>query len=288
MGASIGSQVGKLTFPLLAGTIGGVVGRMIFGPVGAVVGSVLGTSAGALIEKQTSGGKIAGGMTGGYIGMQTGKSKEKERPQGLDADEKDRKYSLDKLFSKLQMKAIKDLNPMSEEDKKIIKDNARPGDVIITTSDEIDVEILQKALGGTANWVHASFVTDETNTVEMVATGFQKSTIKTLIDTNQHAMILRPSYSSEENKKKAIEEAKNFEGADYDFMFNIESDNRLYCTELVYKALKSAQPDIDIEPASFHGYKVVSADELIKSPDMNIVASTGSHFEANFFKRYQQ
>ncbi len=69
---------------------------------------------------------------------------------------------------------------------------------------------------------------------------------------------------SQREKHEFIHNLKKHLGDGYDFLFSLESDNKLYCSELVYKALSDVV-NVSIPKHSFITGKIVTPAELAKS-----------------------
>ncbi len=286
IGATIGAQTGKAVYPVLYGVMGGILGAPL-GPAGVAVGAIAGAAAGEAFEKVSGAGKIIVGMAGGAIGKTAGKIANHLKETQTTEQNKE-PFSMMTLFKQLATDSFRGLRPISDEDKKMFMKNIRPGDIIIMNDDRIDFEPVEKIAGATGNWTHAAYVKDDKNTIEMWLEGYRERTIEELLSKNHHMMLLRPDYKDEESREKMSEEIQKYSAAKYDFAFDMTSDDKLYCTELIYKSLKAVCPEIHIDPLNINGYKAVSADELVKSKDMSVIASTGSDFKTNFLSRYGQ
>ncbi len=308
VGAAIGQAIGKIVLPLGLAVAAGVAAAAVLGPVGAVVAGGVAVAGGAAAEKFLHPGGISLGMAGGTVGSAVGKIAEQfdYTPSAKNA-EAAKDFSIGKLFGKLQNPKFTSNPKISLDQALELKTTLKPGDIIIGNNDDtMAFEYAQKVGGATGNWTHACIVKDQNTVMETLIPsktdrsredgifqnnstnerGFVTNTPEAMITRNHHLMIIRPNYKNEEEVKKVIEEGEKFKDAKYDVFFNLKSDDRLYCTEFVYKTLQKAAPDIKIEPNSFLGIKFVTADNFAASEDMQIIYTTGSDLAANIIHKY--
>jgi hypothetical protein len=209
-------------------------------------------------------------------------------------------FQFKSLFKKL-------FNPKYTSHKKITAEQAdeilkslQPGDLIVGNNDQgFRFEITQKAIGASGEWTHVAIFADDHTVLEVMIPGltdrgnaasgsrpYAESNPQELIQRNHHLMILRPNYKDRETINKVIETGRTFKNVEYDNWFNLNSDDRHYCTEFVYKVLQKAAPEIKLETSSFLGYKFITADNFFNSPDVQKVHDTGSEFWMNFLSKF--
>lgn len=58
-------------------------------------------------------------------------------------------------------------------------------------------------------------------------------------------------------------------GVPFDLMFDLESDDRLYCSEMVYKVMKRCQPTVRLHPSLAKNKEYVSTETFTLSKDLN-------------------
>lgn len=294
---SIGAMTGALSGRVLvstAGAVAGAVGANLlgFGTIGSVVGAGLGLYGGVKFELATRSGRLLGGMVGGTLGTVAGAALDQ---LGVDASDtlahECRGFTLGSLPGKLlnthYTSHPKMSGPLVEEGMAL----AQPGDIIITNDDgDFMIELLQKLGGASANWTH-NYMVDSDGTVMDILLTENKPTrwdLRVAFEDNCHAKILRPKYASEQSKEKTLQYARDqFDKIEYDFRFDLESDDAQYCQEYAYKALKAGAPEITIEPGkAFFFRDIISADEFSESPDMEEVWSSGSNFWLNWLSHF--
>ena len=301
VGAVIGSALGRILLPAL-GVTAGILSSAILGPAGIAV-ALVGLGAGVFTESKTHAGNVALGMTGGAIGTATGKIAEKLDIAPSDKmAEATKNFSLKNLFSKLQDPKSSSFKKITPEEAKEFTKMLKPGDIIIGNNDDtMNFEVAQKIIGASGSWTHACIVKDENTVMEVLIPDLTDRAEKSIIPTfgryeenppeqmmtrNHHLMILRPQYKDDESIQKVIETGQSFKDVKYDTFFNMSSDDQMYCTEFVYKVLKKAVPDLELDASKFAGISFVTADNFIESKDMDVVYNSGSDFLTNYLNKY--
>lgn len=300
VGAAIGHAIGKVSFPVAMTVLGGVAGSMVLGPAGAVLGSVAGAALGGAAELKGSAGSTALGMAGGAIGEVAGMVADKAGhvPQKKLADAT-KNFTLKSLFAKLQNHKYTSQHKITMEEAKEIKKILKPGDIIIgNNDDDMRFELAQKAIGASGNWTHACIVKDQDTVIESLipkqtdrlgleaSRGYFENRPEDMITRNHHLMILRPAYSGDAEVESVLKVAESMKNIKYDLFFNMNSDDKMYCTELVYKALKEGAPEIPVTPGKFLGLEFVTADHFEQSPAMEKIYTTGSDFAVNYLSKF--
>lgn len=297
VGAMAGALTGRTAVTLGGAVLGGWGGYQLgekygLGVVGAGVGALAGLAGGLKTELVTKAGRLAGGMIGGALGSGVGLMADKF---GLDTSSEMARecqgFSVGSLPKKL-------LDPhYSSHQKlrgKIVEDGmaqARPGDIIITNNDNsFKLELMQKATGGDAHWTHNFLVDEEGGVIDILLEDNtpRRMPLRAAFEENNHVLILRPDYESQESIKKTLDWSREqFGKITYDAKFNLDTDDAMYCQEYAYKAFKNGAPEIDIQPRKALGIKpLLTADEFIASPDMKPVWSTGSNFWVNWLSHF--
>lgn len=142
----------------------------------------------------------------------------------------------------------------------------KPGDVI--------------QCGNNASFVHAAFYVGHGRIVHALAQkGFGKDMIGVLeeglaeyldrVDRDQF-VVLRPRWSSAA-LEEGIAYARAQVGKGYDTLFLTDSDDRFYCTELVYQVLTRTGA-ARVEPHLVKAkWRLVTNEDLRRSPDLSVV-----------------
>jgi hypothetical protein len=285
-----------------AGLALGALGHTLLGAPGALALGTAGLFGGFKLEQKTKVGRLVGGMVGGVLGSVAGKvggafglrpSEELAREcQG---------FSLTSLPKKL-------LNPHYTSHPKLSQEIAReaaaqtqPGDIIITNDDgDFKFEIAQKLMGlvasgpgVAADWTHFYTVGRDNTVVDILlgAGGPTRFPVEHAFTDNTRAKILRPQYTTPENREAVLDWVDSqFGKVDYDTRFSLKSNDRLYCQEYGWKAFKSGDPDLAMEPSHIgfgkHKWQFLTADNFDHSPKFKEVWSTGSNFWINWLSHF--
>lgn len=96
--------------------------------------------------------------------------------------------------------------------------------------------------------------------IEAIGEGVRFSSIEFALHANRVA-VLRPKLSPEK-LAAALSRAMSYEGAPYDFSFDLSSQDKIICTELVYRAY---EPDIDMPLTEMMGRQTLNPDELLRA-----------------------
>jgi hypothetical protein len=292
IGAAIGATAVRLALLPGLGAMGaGSLAGSFFGPAGTVIGGIVGLVLGGYAESKLKAGKLAGGMTGGAVGSALGTVAETlgHRSSPVLAEET-KGFSLKSLFKNLQDPKYSSHQKISLDEARKIIDKTRPGDIIITNNDDsFGFENLQKLLGKSGDWTHILLMSENKTSLEVLisADGAVEKDAAESLTSHHHVMILRPSYEDRAAVENTIGSAREYQGkVTYDHRFNLSSDDKHYCQEYVYKALQKGAPGISIPPSSLLGFKYITADDFIKSPDMKQEFSTGSNFWLNQLSKF--
>lgn len=295
--AGVGAVLGRLAVPLGAAKIGASVGATL-GPIGAIALGAAGLAAGAYTEFKNLRfegvcpvGRMVGGMVGGLVGSVLGKTLD---VLSLDiTSEKMKKeiegFSVKKLWNRVKTVGYTSHEPLSPEKVQDFKSKMQPGDVIVTSHDNfMDIEIPSMLIGAGGGWSHTAIYVGDGKVVEGLGNEHKKvveRSVEEAIGINHHVRVLRPKYE-EGQADAAAQRAKEFVGKPWEMAFNLHSDEALGCLEVVYKAVKRSAPQMDIETHSLFGKKYLTHKVFNDSPDMEVVADTGSSMWYNYLSKF--
>lgn len=305
VGAAVGATAGRTILPAL-GVAGGILagtGMLCLGPVGVAVAGIAGLALGATTEILTKAGRIAGGMAGGAVGYSAGIAADKKGVEtGEVIREETKNFSLKSLLSKLKDPSYTKHEMISAQQAAEIVKTIQPGDLIIGNNDKnMNFELFQKVIGASGNWTHVCIVKDEHTVMETLVPaltdraldageaserGYEENSPESMIMRNHHLTILRPRYAGPESIEKVIETGQAKKDVKYDMLFNMSSDDKMYCTEFVYKVLNEAAPELALKPSALMGIRYVTADDFINNPNMETVYNTGSDFWMNYLGKF--
>lgn len=156
--------------------------------------------------------------------------------------------------------------PISGEERQRLFAILKPGDVI--------------QCGNNASFVHAAFYVGNGRIVHALAQkGFGKDMIGVLeeglaeyldrVDRDKF-VVLRPRWTPA-SLQEGIAYARAQVGKGYDTLFLTDSDDRFYCTELVYQVLTRTGA-ARVEPRLVQAkWRLVTNEDLRRSPDLSVV-----------------
>ncbi len=102
--------------------------------------------------------------------------------------------------------------------------------------------------------------------IEAISEGVIFSSLEHSIGNADSVAVLRPNVSDRE-KKEAIAQAFRFALRPYDFEFDFETDDKLVCTELVYRAYGGNSGPIDFPLEEIMGRQTMPAINLVRKFD---------------------
>lgn len=299
LGAATGALVGRLTLlPGLGAAALGTLGGSLLGPVGAVAGAAAGVCLGLKVEMGERflglfpAGRVLGGALGGAVGMALGALAGRlgllPLPEKL--VEETRGFSYGKLLKNLPNPAYTSHSKLSERHYQEIMARIRPGDIVLTTQDTtLDTEVTELVLGGLGHggWVHGAVYVGNGMLIE--ANGYYPGVVlrplRQSLALSEHVLVCRPRYADDAQRQGLVEEAWRRLGRPFSFEPRLDPGN-YYCTEFVYHLLKDKAPQVQVEPFNFLGIRGVAGDDLVKSPQIETVYSTGSSIYLNYLSKF--
>ena len=146
----------------------------------------------------------------------------------------------------------------------------KDGDIILSTSKGHLSKLFQKFVNkGKYNHtlIYAGEMEGHPSIVEAIGEGVLSKTLPLFLSDKDSICIIRPlqNVATAEQKKKAIEFAKNQIGKSYDFLFEVgggEGNKAYYCSELIFEAYKSANPNIGFMRRETLGYSSVAPNDF--------------------------
>lgn len=156
---------------------------------------------------------------------------------------------------------------------------ARSGDWILTRSYSLVGDIIVTLTPG-EGLSHASIYDAERKTViEALTPEVREVPLANLLERNMIVIVVRPSGLSPEEHRKAVERARSAVGSRFDFsgLFGIQSDERFYCSELVFWASEMESHGVPrplvVTPPSLMGYgDIIYVSGSRNNPEVQEVA----------------
>ena len=136
---------------------------------------------------------------------------------------------------------VRDINYEKRADE--LLEILKPGDILLTTTKNYSpIKVVEKVIGG-ADYTHVAIYEGDGKMIEAnidhkSGFGIDRKDVREEFRTDMMlAKIIRPPYQSQDDIDSALIYAKEQIGKPYDSFFDFESDKRMYCSELVTKAL---------------------------------------------------
>ncbi|MEW6282721.1 MAG: YiiX/YebB-like N1pC/P60 family cysteine hydrolase [Candidatus Eremiobacterota bacterium] len=149
---------------------------------------------------------------------------------------------------------------ISPEKAEQLKQALKPGDVILTADCAYPGWARMEFWTVRSNYTHAAYYAGDGKILEAVGGGVKEAELDDYFSGRTKVAIIRPPYASEEDVQAATAFCKSHVGKKYDSVFNTGDDNEFYCSELVYKALKSMPHPIEAPSRVFAGKTAVAPD----------------------------
>ncbi|MCE1246701.1 MAG: hypothetical protein LWY06_08660 [Firmicutes bacterium] len=285
-GAASLSIAGHIAMPVGFGAagavIGGIAGAFVGGPVGAIAGKVIGGAAGAYagvkVQAATEIGKKIGARMGHFAGKVLGLfAKTLGIPLRSDHIEETKNYSYDKMITHLDDSHYSNHARISEKDALAFMDKIKPGDIVLTNDESGTLfSIIVGAVDGKADFNHALLNAGNGKTIESrtVTDGVAEGDMKTVLMSKHHAIAIRPHYTSDSEAQDVVDAARGMIGTKYDFRFRM-GDDSMYCSEMVFKAVKKGAPEIQFHKRPLITREVILPSDFLRTKKADVVAEAG-------------
>jgi uncharacterized protein YycO len=270
-------------FAAAGAAIGGIVGAVLGGPVGGVVGKIAGGLAGAYvggkIQAKTLIGRQAGGRLGGMAGDVMGVfARALKIPLRSDHIEETKDYSYDRMKTHLGDTKHTSHSPISKAEAEDFMKKLKPGDMVLTNDEACTTfSLLIVAVDGKADFNHALLYAGDGKTIESrtVTHGVAEGDLINVLTHKHHAVAVRPRFDPEEQQSKdTVQAGRDMIGTKYDFLFGM-GDDSMYCSEVVYKAVKKGAPQVDFKKRPLITKEVVLPGDLLRTTQADVVAEVG-------------
>jgi hypothetical protein len=128
-------------------------------------------------------------------------------------------------------------------------------------------------------FTHAALYEGDGKILETLSTdGVGRTELEDTLNDAALIEVLRPPYKTPEDRDAVISFSQSKMGMPYDYAFDTSNDKELYCSEMIYWALKSMPNPIEVKGNHFMGHFIVGPQALESIPDSKIVFSTGASF----------
>lgn len=171
--------------------------------------------------------------------------------------------------------------PMSDEEKQQIIEKLEPGDIVMTyASHRPNLGHLEYFTTG-SHYTHCALYEGYGRIIETIGDEVLRSPLIDRLEGPIKVSIVRPNYKNFRDRGLVIKEAKKLVGRPYDYKFDNEDENELYCSELIEVAMKKVDPDLDVPDASFFGREITAPDAFQDMKGATLIHDGGSHYWKN-------
>lgn len=167
-----------------------------------------------------------------------------------------------------------------------LKDTLQPGDVILTCDCSYPGWARMEFWTVRSNYTHAAYYAGDGKIYEAVGGGVQEAKLDTFFEGRLKVALIRPPYKTPEDVKAATTFCQAQVGKAYDSVFSTGDDQEFYCSELVYKALKSMPNPIDSPSRQLLGRAAVAPDAFFGIEGAKTVHDDGSGYWKNKIGRW--
>ena len=184
--------------------------------------------------------------------------------------------------------------PISEEQRNKILSVIQPGDVILETSDAYPNWQRMEVVTLGSVYTHAAIYEGdgkflEATTGDPSGKGVIRTDLKEYLEGPIHIKIVRPPYKDANDVKVALDYARAQLDKPYDSAFNYEDDSKIYCAELVKKAIDQCPSGIETPMAhtlftKLTGKKAVGPDNFAEIEGAKVVYPEDPSEETSFLK----
>lgn len=168
---------------------------------------------------------------------------------------------------------------LTEEQKAEIKATIQPGDIILTLYPGYPGWQVLEEITARSHFTHAALYEGDGKVLETLSNkGVTRTELDETLNDTALIEIIRPPYQTEEDRDSMIAYSQSKLDKPYDYAFNTDNDSELYCSEMIYWALKSMPHPMEVKGNHFMGRYIVGPQALESIPDSKVVFSTGASF----------
>ena len=163
---------------------------------------------------------------------------------------------------------------ISEYERQGIVDTLKEGDILLTADKLFPLWRFVVGLMGSPCYSHAAIYEGEKNIIEATTfhpsgCGVVRTPVNDFLSGRKNICVIRPSYRLQHKKNTMFIWLEGQLGKPYDYDFNCDNNQAMYCAKLVGKAMQVAGFSIDTR--RFLHYRLYLPDFLMKIEEMNIV-----------------
>lgn len=264
-------------------SVGEAIGTIVGGPLGGIIGKVagglLGAYAGMKIQNKTLIGRKVAGRIGGAAGEVLGLfAKALKMPLRSDHIEETKNYSYNGMKSLLGTTKYTSHPHIGDKEAAEFIAKLKPGDLVLTNDEACTIfSLLIVAADGKADFNHALLYIGDGKTIESrtITHGVAEGVLKDVLSHKHHAVAIRPHYDPPDKQAADVVQAgKDMIGTKYDYLFGM-GDNSMYCSEVVYKAVKKGSPQISFKTRPLITKEVILPGDLLRTKQADVIAEVG-------------
>ncbi|GMU56360.1 MAG: hypothetical protein AMXMBFR33_55060 [Candidatus Xenobia bacterium] len=162
-----------------------------------------------------------------------------------------------------------------------LKSKLQPGDVIMTADCAYPGWARMEFWTVRSNYTHAAYYAGDGKILEAVGKGVIETKLDDYFEGRQKIAIVRPDYKTPEDVAAATAYCRSHLGKPYDSVFNSADDKEFYCSELVFKALKSMPNPIEAPSKELLGREAVAPDAFLRIPGIQTIHDDKSNYWTN-------
>lgn len=118
----------------------------------------------------------------------------------------------------------------------------------------------------------------EANVSGLGAGGCARRPLADMLGHRIQVEVIRPPYATPEDREAALDYCRSRIGTPYDFLFDLEDDGALYCTEYLARALESTPHPLAVPRTRTLGREAIGLEAFRQIPGSRVVYSDGGRF----------
>ena len=181
----------------------------------------------------------------------------------------------DKALASLSKPFYSNYPEITEEKKQKIMDSLESGDIILATNANYPTWLAMEKLLGDSDYSHAAIYEGDGYMLESASDyniGVTRTDLNDYLHGRMAVKIIRPDYKSLDDVIDTLDYARERVGTTpFDTSFDYSEDDKLYCSELVAKALKSMPSQMYVPTQTILGREAILPGDFDKLENSKIV-----------------
>lgn len=176
---------------------------------------------------------------------------------------------------------IPNTQPINSPEKiQDLKEKIKPGDVLMSCDLSYPGWSRMEYYAIGSEYTHAAFMGSDGIVYEAVGEGVIQTPIDDFLEGRKKIGVARHGLS-EEDARAATDYAKSHLGKPYDGLFNFDTDNEFYCSELVAKSIAAGENKIATPQGKIFGKNAIAPDIFLKMPGAEVIHDDKSTYWGN-------